>query len=241
MIIDITGYVTELHGEDGFKIKVTSDWALSRSFRDMQVSKEVRIWISADRYPSDDSSEFKKVEDKDQRDRINQFRFLSNALRMGDQVDCVAFIVEQETRNGITSHIINKRSKDIKTYADFDLWLCPYDGCFKRLEADSRESLKFRKQWFYTCLNRGKYEKITGYPFGDYGWINKNPKIVFPIIAWIRIKTYLSNLWNRLTRQENPPKTIAHKLAIIGIVVGIISIVATVVFGIISIALAIWF
>ena len=226
MIIDITGYVTELHGEDGFKIKVTSDWALSRSFRDMQVSKEVRIWISADRYPSDDSSEFKKVEDKSNRDKINKCRFLSNALRMGDQVDCVAFIVEQETRNGITSHIINNRSKDIKTYADFDLWLCPYDGCFKRLEVDSRESLKFRKQWFYTCLNRKEYGKTTGYPFGDYWWINKNPKIILPILWGIQVKTAVSNLWRRFTGQEkDKPTTINTIVTVIGIVVGIISIV----------------
>ena len=150
MIIDITGYVTELHGENGFKIKVTSDIAHSLSFSDMQVSKEVRIWINAYRYPSDDGSEFKRTaaEDTDRRDKINKYRSLSKALRMGDQVQCAVYIVEKEIHDGVETYVINNCPKDIKTYADFDPWLCPYDSCFERLKVDSRESLKFRKQWF---------------------------------------------------------------------------------------------
>ena len=227
MIIDITGYVTELHGENGFKIKVTSDCVHSRSFSDMEVSKEVMVSISANLYPSDDGSEFKLTEDKYKRDKINKYRSLSNALKLGDQVNCVVFVVEQETRNGVKTYAINYRPKDIKTYADFDLWLCPYDDCFQRLEVDSRESLKFRKQWYYTCKNRKKCAEITSSEWNDYRnkwWINKKPKIIFPIIWWIRVKTTVSNLLKRLTNST-----------IIGLVVGIIGLVATIIFGIISI------
>ena len=179
MLIDITGYVTELHGENGFKIKVTSDRVDSRSFSDIQVSKEVRIWINAYRYPSDDSSEFKltTVEDKYERNQINKYRSLSKSLRIGDQVECSVFAVEQEIRNGVESYVISYRPKDIKTYADFDyLWLCPYDGSFQRSESDSRKSLKFEKNGVITCINREKYKKITGYTLYGYRgkwWINK--------------------------------------------------------------------
>ena len=242
MIIDITGYVTELHGETGFKIKVTSDRVHSRSFSDMQVSKEVRVWISSNLCPSDDGSEFKLTEDKYKRDRINKYRFLSNALRLGDQVNCAVFVVEQETRNGVKTYAINYRPKDIKTYADFDLWLCPYDSCFERLKVDSRESLKFRKQWFYTWVNREKCAEITGSEWNGYRnkwWINKNPKITFPILWWIQVKTTISNLWKKIIGQENLLKNtlaiIGIVIGIIGIVIGIIGIVATVIFGIISI------
>ena len=212
MLIDIIGYVTELHGENGFKIKVTSDRVVSRSFSDLQVSKEVRIWINAYRYPSDNSSEFKltTVEDKYHRDKINKSRSLSNALRMGDPVKCSVFVVEQETRNEVETYVINYRPKDIKTYADFDLWLCPNDSCLERLEADSRESLKFRKQWRYTCINRRKCTKITGSTWNDYRnkpWINKHPIRTFLRIWWIQVKTTTSNIWKRLTKQENLLKT----------------------------------
>ncbi len=226
MFIDITGYVTELHGENGFKIKVTSDRVYSRSFSNLQVSKEVSIYISPDRYPSDDSSEFKliTVEDQDQRDRINQFRSLSNALRMGDRVNCAVFVVEREIRNEVETYVINYRPKDIKAYADFDsLWLCPYNACLKRLEVESWESLKFRKQWFYTCLNREKVEEITGSEsnkYRDKPWINRHPIRTFLRICWIRVKTAVSNLWKRFTGQE------------IGIAIGIISIVVTIIVAI---------
>ena len=232
MMIDITGYVTELHEENGFKIKVTSDIVHSRSFSDMQVSKEVRVWISANLYPSDDGSKFKRTaaEDTDRRDKINKYRSLSKALRMGDQVKCAVYIVEKEIHDGVETYVINNRPKNIKTYADFDhLWLCPYDDCFQRLEVDSRESLKFRKQWFYTWVNREKCAEITGSEWNGYRnkwWINKNPKIIFPILWWIQFKTKVSNLLKRFTSSNS------SLLAIIGIIVtivlGIIGIVVTV-------------
>ena len=77
---------------------------------------------------------------------------------------------------------INRNPNDIETYTKFPLWLYPNNGYFRRSESDSRESLKFRKQWRYACINREKYEKINGYLFGDYWWINKNPKMIFPIL-----------------------------------------------------------
>ena len=202
MLIDIIGYVTKLHGNNGFEIKVTSDSVERLSLSNLQVSKEVRIWIYAYHYPSEDGSEFKltTVEDKHERDQINKFRSLSNTLRMGDQVKCFVCIVEQEVRNGAKTYVINYRRKDIETYADFDLWLCPYDDFFERLEVDSRESLKFRKQWRYTCINREKCAEITGSTWNDYRkkwWINKNPTIILPIIWWIQVKTTVSNLWKR--------------------------------------------
>ena len=226
MFVDITGYVTELNGENGFKIKVTSDRVYSRGFTDLQVSKEVSIYISPNRYPSDNSSEFKliTVEDKDQRDRINKFRYLSDTLSMGDRVNCTVFVVE--------NYVINKCPKDIKTYAESDLWLCPYEECFKRVKVDSRESLKFRKQWFYTCRNKEKYEKITDSEWSDYRdkwWVNKNRIITFPILWWIQAKTAASNLWERLAGHvKDKPITINTIVTVIAIVVTVIAIIVAI-------------
>ena len=260
MAIDIIGYVTERLVNYNFKIKITSDSVERLSLSNIQITKEVGIHISPYYYLSDDESEFKRLtveeverltaeeserlteENKSRIDKVNKCLSFGKALRMGDQIECSVFIVEPETRSGVTTYAINNRRKDIETYADFDhLWLYPNDVSFRRLEADSRESLKFRKQWFYTCINREKYKKITGYTlFGyrDKKWVHKNPKITFPILWGIQVKTIVSKLWRRFTRQENPPKTIAHKLAIIGIV-------ATIVVGIIGIIVGIivsmWF
>ena len=231
MLIDITGHITELHGENGFKIKVTNDRVYSREFSDLQVSKEVSIYISPDRYPTDGGGEFKLItggdeDQRDKRDRINKFRYLSNTLSMGDRVSCAVFIVDAETRSGVTTYTINRRPKDVKTYAESDLWLCPYEGCLKRLKVDSRESLKVRKQWRYTCLNRKKCEKITGSEdnkYKDKPWINKNPKIIRPIIWGIWIKTKVSNLWERLAGQgKNKSTTINTIVTVIAIVVAIV-------------------
>ena len=230
MVIDITGYITKAYGNNEFTIKITSDNVTTLSFSDIQVSKEIRVFISPYHYPSDYYSEFETIaeEDKYNRDRVNKCRSLGSALRMGDRVECSVFIVEGELRNGRETYTINRNRKDIETYADFTpLWLYPDPQFFKRLEVDSRESLKFRKQWFYTCVNREKYKKITGYTLYGYRekkWVNKNPKMIFPIIWWIRVKTTVSNLLKRLKNST-----------IIGIVLGVIGIVATIIFGIISI------
>ena len=145
---------------------------------------------------------------------------------MGDRVNCAVFVVEREIRNEVETYVINYRPKDIKTYADFDcLWLCPYEDCLKRLEVDSRESLKFRKQWFYMCMNREKCAEITGSEWNDYRnkwWINKNPKIISPIIWWIQFKTKVSNLLSKTSTTN------------------IIGIIVTIVLGIIGIAVTVW-
>ena len=227
-MIDIYGYVTELNGENGFKIKVTSDRVEHLSFNDIQVSKEVRILISPRHYPSDDNSEFKELaaltaSDDPRINKINKCRSLSNALRKGDQVKCYVFAVEKETRNEVQTLIINNRRKDIKTYADFDLLLYPNIACFQRLEVDSKKSLKFRKQWRYTCINREKCEKITGYSFNGYRnkwWINKNPKMIFPILWWIQVKTIVSNLLSK--------PSLTNIITIIGAVVTIIGVVVAI-------------
>ena len=212
-MIDIIGYVTKLHGKNGFEIKVTSDKVQHLSFSDIQVSKEVRVFIDRYHYPSDDDSEFEKItgEGEYRRDKINNSRSLSNALRKGDRVECSVFIVESETRNRVETHKIKRNRKDIETYADFPLWLYPDPDSdhFKRLEVDSRESLKFRKQWRYTCINREKYEKITGSKWNDYrnkGWINKHTIRTFPRIWGIRFRTAVSKLRKGFTKQENLTK-----------------------------------
>ena len=242
MQIDITGYVTEPLSSYHFKVKVTSDSVEHLSLSNFQVSKEVRIYISPDHYPSDYHTEFKFANEGGyRREQVDKCISLSKALREGDQIECSVFIVDTKTYD------INRNRRDIETYADFDLWLYPNKGDFRRSESDSRESLKFRKKWRYTCLNREKCRKVTdyAYKYRSRWWINKNPTIIRPILWWIWIKTNLSNLWNRLTRQENPPKTIAHKLGIIGLIVtiifGAIGLIVTVIFGIIGLIITIWF
>ncbi len=231
MRIDITGYVTKSLVSYSFAIKVTGDSVERLSLSNLQVSKEVRIAIPPYLYPLDDHSKFIVLTAQDDPrlndphiNEINKCFSFVGALREGDQIECSVFIVDRETR------AINRNRREIETYADFDLWLYPNKGYFRRSESDSRESLKFRKQWRNACINREKCGKITGYgyKYRSRRWINKNPTIILPIVGWIWIKTCLSNLWKRLTRQENRPKTsIGIILTIIGIIVGVISIIAT--------------
>ena len=225
MRIDITGYVTESLVNYHFTIKVTSDSVERLSRSNLQVSKEVKIDILPELYPFNDKFIELSGRDDPRRDKINECLSFGRALSRGDQIECSVFIVDAKTR------AINHNPNDIETYAKFPhLWLYPDNGYFRRSESDSRESLKFRKQWRYTCINREKCGEITGYgyKYRSRRWINKNPTIILPIIGWIWIKTNLSNLWKRLTRQENRPKTsIGIILTIIGIIVGVISIIAT--------------
>ena len=222
MRINITGYVTQPLAGIHFKIKVTGD-----SVGNLQVSKEVMIFILPFRYPSDDHSKFIRLTaQNDPRlndphiNEVNKCSSFVGALREGDQIECSVFIVDSKTR------AINRNPNDIETYTKFALWLYPNNDYFRRSESDSRESLKFRKKWRYTCLNREKCEKITGYgyKYSSRWWINKNPTIIRPIICWIRFKTTVSNLLKGLKNST-----------IIGLVVGIIGLVATIIFGIISI------
>lgn len=236
MQIDITGYVTERLSSYHFKVKVTSDKVENRSLSNLQVSKEIRIAIPPYFYPLDDHSKFigliplddPRLDDPYLDDlclddpRINEAKeclSFCRALREGDQIECSIFIVDPKTRD------IDRNPNNIETYAKFPLWLYPNKGYFRRAESDSRESLKFRKQWRYTCLNMEKCRKVTDYAYQHRSrwWINKNPKIIFPIIWGIRVKTAVSNLWERLTGQgKNKSTTINTIVTIIGIVVAII-------------------
>ena len=223
MQIDITGYVTEGLTGYSFAIKVTSDKVKHLSVRDIQVGKEVRIAMPPELYPFEGNNKFIELSgwDDPRREKINECLSFGKALKKGDQIECSVFIVDRETR------AINRNPRDIETYAIFELWLYPNKGYFRRSESDSRESLKFRKQWRYTCINRAKYQKITDYILTSYKekkWVNKNPKITFPILWWIQVKTTVSNLLKRFTNSTK-----------IGIVLGVISIVATIIFGIIGI------
>ena len=223
MQIDITGYVTEELTSYSFALRVTSDKVKHLSVRDIQVGKEVRIAMPPELYPFEGNNKFIELSGSDdpRREKINECLSFGKALKKGDQIECSVFIVDRETR------AINRNPRDIETYAFFELWLYPNKGYFRRSESDSRESLKFRKQWRYTCINRAKYQKITDYILTGYKekkWVNKNPKITFPILWWIQVKTTVSNLLKRLTNSTK-----------IGIVLGVISIVATIIFGIIGI------
>ncbi len=233
MLIDITGYVTEELSSYSFAIKVTSDKVESLSLSDIQVSKKVRIAIPPQLYPLGNNSKIIELTagDNPRIDQINKCLSFAKALRMGDQIECSVVIADWKTR------AIIRNRREIETYADFDLWLYPKNGKFRRSESDSRESLKFRKQWRYACINREKCGKITGYgyKYRSRRWINKNPTIILPIIWWIQVKTAVSKLWERFIGQENPHQKNTHKLALIGIVLSIMGLVATVIFGIISI------
>ena len=230
MRIDITGYVTERFTNYHFKVKVTSDSVEHLPLNNLQVSEEVRVTIPPYFYPLDDNSKFigliaqddpRLYEDDPHLDdpRINEAKeclSFARALREGDQIECSVFIVDSITRD------INRNPNDIETYAKFDPWLYPNKGSFRRSESDSRESLKFRKQWRYTCINREKCRKVADYAYKYHSrwWINKNPKMIFPIIWGIRVKTAVSKLWKRFTKQE------------IGIAIGIIGIIVTIIVAI---------
>ena len=168
MLIDITGYVTEAYRNNEFKIKITSD-RVGSLFSDIQVSKEVEVFIKPYYYPTDYYTEFTPTRESEyKKDKVKDCIFLSKVLRRGDEIKCSVFIVETEIHDTHTAYKINSNRKDVETYADFPLWLYPNDDDFQRLEVDSKESLKFRKQWRYTCINRKKCEEITGSEWNGY-------------------------------------------------------------------------
>ncbi len=125
-MIEITGYITEEIGKDGFMIKITSDAVPRLSLRNIQVSKEVVVFINEYHYPADFENIFEGVTTGENRRRkIEESRSLSDALRPGDRVECVVYIVEEETHNGVGIHRINSNRRDLQDYADFHLWLYP--------------------------------------------------------------------------------------------------------------------
>ena len=242
IMIEIAGYVTATSGVSGFTIKITNDNIENEKGNHPEVSKEKRIFIAGALYPNDYHERFEIAKDNEYpMQKIGECRARSKELKIGDRVKCCVFMVNTHSDNGEKVYTINTNPNDIESYTKFELWLYPDPQSFYRLEVDSKESLKFRKQWFYTCVNREKYKRITGYTlygYRDKKWVNKNPKITFPILWWIRVKTKISNLWKKIIGQENLLK---NTLAIIGIIVGVISIVATIIFGIIGIVATIIF
>ena len=87
MRIDITGYVTETHGKDGFTIKVTCDAVQCLSFRNIQISREVRVFIHS-RYPWETNNVFQEISmsqwDDPRNREIAESRSLSNCTAIGN-------------------------------------------------------------------------------------------------------------------------------------------------------------
>ena len=203
MLIEITGYVTQAHGAGGFTIKITHDNVKDEKGNHPEVSKEKRILIARHAYPDDNNQQFEKVEADYQKDRIDECVSISKGLKKGDQVKCYVCMVDTRSDSGETTYTVINNPNDIETYTKFDLWLYPDDKFFERLEVDTPQTLKFRKQNYYMDINKTKYEKITGNRYQNKWWMNKNPQIIFPILGWIRIKTRASNLWKRFGEQDN--------------------------------------
>ena len=189
MKIVITGYVTQAHGAGSFTIKITHDNVKDQKGNHPEVSKVKRILIARGAYPDDNNQRFEKVKADYQKDRINKCVSISKGLKKGDQVKCCVFIVDTRGDNGETIYPINDNPNDIETYTKFDLWLYPDDNFFQRLEVDTPQTLKFRKQNYYMDINKTRYEKITGNRYQNKWWMNKNPKITFPILWWIKVRT----------------------------------------------------
>ena len=229
MRIDITGYVTEARGKDGFQIKVTSD-KVHNLFSDIQVSKEVSVHINKYHYPNNYYSEFQEIgQNESVRREITECRSLCDTLKKGDQVECAVFIVDTEFRNDTETHVINSKHREIKDYADSFLWLYPKTGTFKRLEADSQESLKFRKQWFYTWVNKEKCAEIVGSTFNNYSnkwWINKPPKLIFPMLWGVRFRTVATRLWEYYKNPKNT--TITRIIATVSPLIAFASLILNV-------------
>ena len=220
-MIEITGYVTESRGGRGFTLKITDD-KIEVDGSHPEVSKEVQIVIYSGVHPDSDYERFERIKDYE-RDRVNECVSISKQLKRGDRVKCCAFIVT-ETGNDYDgkTYTINNDINSRETYTKYSpLWLYPDPTLFGRLEIDTPETLKFRKRNHYTAVNRAKCEKITGDRWNGYRnrwWINKNPKITFPMRWWVKVRTTISNLWRRFTKQENLARTliITNIISIIG-------------------------
>ena len=227
-MISIIGYVTETHGKKGFTIKITEDDVTDEKGKHPEVSKEVMITVNQLHYPHD--SFYQKLSRNDPRqEHINRCISISQELEKGDRVECSVYLVDDSINTNTNSYTINSNPNDILTYTRFNLWLYPSPDSFKRLEVDTPQTLKFRKQNYYMDRNREKGEKITGdssYQYKRKWWIKENPKIIFPLFVGIWIKTKVSNIWVRVTDQNNLNKSLAI-VTIISIVINIILVIIT--------------
>ena len=207
-MIEITGYVTQSHGRRGFTIKIINDNVEDEKGEHPQVSKEKKIEIARLLYPDRNYERYEKIQEGSyEYEQIGGYVSISKELKKGDRVKCCVFIVTT-TGNDFDhnkTYNIQNNPNDIENYTKFRLFLNPDSDSFERLEVDTPETLKYRKQNYYMDTNTKKCEKITGnsYQYTKAWWINKNPKIIFPILGWIKVRANASNLWKRLIKQNN--------------------------------------
>ena len=206
MLINITGYVTETHGEGSFTIKITDDKG-----KHPQVSKKAKIYTIQDYYPHK-SIYVPIVAQTDKNDSrlrdIEKCMSFSKGLKKGDRVDiCVYIVHEKQENNKPVYHIDdNQVNRENYTNTKFFLWLHPGSNMFKRLEIDTPQTLKFRKQNYYTDKNEKTIKKIVGdlsYKYNFKWWINKNPKLLYPRFVVIWIKTKVSNILGKIFGKGN--------------------------------------
>ena len=207
-MIEIIGYITKSYG-DSFTLKITNDNVENENGNHPEVSKEAGIYIASNLFPNDWHTQFVEVKNTYQKKELKACYSISRELKKGDRVKCSVFIVDTNFDNEGKIYLIDTNPIHIESYTKFKLWLYPHPESFKRLEVDTPETLKFRRQNYYVDINQKKYEKITGSKWGceKKWWINKNPKITFPMLWEIQVKTTVSNLWKRFTKQENLPKS----------------------------------
>ena len=158
MMIEIIGYVTKSHGGSSFTLKITNDNVEDESGNHPEVSKEAKIFITA-LYPNDYSGGFEETEEKYKREKREECCSRSKELKQGDRVKCSVFIVDTHIYNEETTYVINTNPNDIETYTKFELWMDPDPKSFERLEIDTPETLKFRRQNYYADINKKKCEK----------------------------------------------------------------------------------
>ena len=206
MTINIIGYVTETFKEGNFTIKITDDDVTDEKGKHPQVSKKATIYIRSGYYPHE--SYYVPIGGGTDRNdlrlgEIEKCISFGKGLKKGDMVDICVYLVNTKQENKETVYQIDdnpaNRENYTKTY--FYLWLHPGSNMFKRLEVDIPQSLKFRKQNYYTDKNRRTVKKIVKcslYKYNFKWWINKNPKMLFPLFVWIWIKTKVSNILDKI-------------------------------------------
>ena len=229
-MIRITGYITETRGKNGFTIKITEDDFEDEKGKHPEESKEARITISRHLYPHNTANRFVKAEGS-QVDQIKRYMSISEGLKKGDMVKCYVYVVEEDRDINNTTYKIKVRD-DILSYAESNPWLCPGDTLFSRLDVDTPQSLKFRKQNYYMDRNKEKCEKITGvsYQFEKNKWLYKNPKLLFLRFLMIRIKTKVTDLWGYLSA-----KNLTILSIILTVALALLGIVVTIIVGIVGI------
>ena len=209
MMIEIVGYVTKADGGSSFTIKITDDKVGYEDWNHPGVSKEVEVSVDTEYYPSTNHRHFEKAQRGFFKSEIDRCISISSELKIGDRVECCVFIVDDPiVQDGDTIYPINSNRNDVETYPKFQLWIYPKVDSFNRLEIDTLETLKFRRQNYYADVNNKNCEKIIGTSYHQYTnswWINKNPKITFPIRGWIKVRITVCNLWKRLSKQGNLP------------------------------------